>query len=107
MLTIGIYTFQYVLNECINTFKDSVLKQLGVEDKHFREYIEQCGELCWLMCVQSPPVYMERSWGDKFDKDKYRPYTRDGKTVEFLVWPVLYLHRTGGIMLKGVAQGKR
>ncbi|KAJ8298053.1 hypothetical protein KUTeg_024584 [Tegillarca granosa] len=71
-------------------------------------YIGQCVQLCWLMCVQDPPVYI--SWnlesGAKFSSDLYRHYTKTGYTVDYLVWPALRLHRDGPLLCKGVAQGK-
>lgn len=71
-------------------------------------YIGHCVQLCWLMCVQDPPVNI--SWnvesGAKFNSDLYRHYTKTGYTVDFLVWPTLRLHQDGPLLCKGVAQGK-
>jgi len=59
------------------------------------------------MCVQDPPVTL--TWlppaDGAFDHDLYRAYTRNGSHIEYVVWPVLYLHEGGSIITKGVAQG--
>ena len=57
--------------------------------------------------VQDPPMFisLDIRRGDTFDEDLYKAYTKSGKTVEFVVWPVLLLHKTGPILCKGVAQG--
>lgn len=60
------------------------------------------------MVIQDPPIFME--WDltngvSNFDKDLLKSYTKTGNTVEYLVWPVLYLHKNGPLLCKGVAQG--
>lgn len=72
------------------------------------EYIDTCVQCCWLMVIQDPPIFME--WDltngvSNFDKDLLKSYTKTGNTVEYLVWPVLYLHKNGPLLCKGVAQG--
>jgi hypothetical protein len=42
----------------------------------------------------------------QFDTDSFRHYTKSGSTVDYVVWPVLFLHEGGPIICKGVAQGK-
>ena len=60
-----------------------------------------------ILQVQDPPVVFgpDIKRGDKFDTDLYKAYTKSGKTVKFVVWPVLLLHEAGPILCKGVAQG--
>ncbi|XP_061164346.1 cingulin-like [Saccostrea echinata] len=72
------------------------------------EYIQCCVQYCWLMVIQNPPIYMQwdfRSGISEFDKDVLKSYTKCGNTVAFMVWPVLYLHKDGPLLSKGVAQG--
>ena len=59
------------------------------------------------MSVQDPPMTMEWDFkkGDNFDNDVMRAYTKRGDFVNFVVWPVLYLHEGGGLLAKGVVQG--
>lgn len=60
------------------------------------------------MAVQDPKVFIdvEDVSGKKFEDDKYKHYTKTGKVTDYLVWPVLYLHKGGPMLGKGVAQGK-
>ncbi|XP_060604676.1 uncharacterized protein LOC132757415 isoform X2 [Ruditapes philippinarum] len=68
-------------------------------------YGNKAVELTWWMCVQDPPVYMVTS-RDKFNPDFYRAYTKSGTIPDFYVWPPLKLHKSGGILAKGVVQYK-
>ena len=73
-----------------------------------RDYFAKCSELCWHMAVQDPPIYMilpgDGSASTRSYKDLFRPYTRSGPVLDFLVWPALLLHEDGALLYKGVAQ---
>lgn len=72
------------------------------------KYAESCAALCLYMCVQDPAVYIDSSMPKgKFDKDKYRAYTKSGDEYAFLVWPTLFLHKDGPMLGKGIAQGSK
>ena len=88
------------LNE--NNFPD------GSVDK-FSAYIRSCVEICWLMRVQDPPVHMRWDFNEDedFDTNIMRSFTKTGKFVNYVVWPVLYLHENGPLLSKGVVQGKK
>jgi hypothetical protein len=45
--------------------------------------------------------------GTTLDKSVLKEYTVSGDTIAFLVWPVLYLHKGGPLLCKGVAQPYR
>lgn len=70
------------------------------------DYCHKATELCWLMCIQSPPVVMvtECNFGDHFDRNMFTEYTVRGTLYEYLVWPPLLLHKDGELLSKGVAQ---
>ncbi|XP_063413399.1 myosin-11-like isoform X2 [Mytilus trossulus] len=70
------------------------------------QYIENCVKICYFAAVQTPPMVIDFEPGQMFDKQSYREYTRSGTVVEYLVWPVLYLHKGGPILSKGVVQPK-
>lgn len=40
-----------------------------------------------------------------FNRDKFKDYTRRGKYIEYVVWPLMLLHDNGPVLNKGVAQG--
>ncbi|KAH3806455.1 hypothetical protein DPMN_134776 [Dreissena polymorpha] len=42
-----------------------------------------------------------------FDRNVFKEYTRRGAFIDFVVWPVMYLHQGGPMLGKGVAQGTR
>ncbi|XP_021356601.1 kinectin-like isoform X2 [Mizuhopecten yessoensis] len=70
-------------------------------------YIRKCVELCWLMSIQSPPIFLfkEIHLHDRFDEDYFKFYTRAGTVVDFLVWPALLCRENGELLRKGVCQG--
>jgi hypothetical protein len=57
------------------------------------------------VAIQDPPVVLTTKLTGKFDTDRFRHYTKSGSTVDYVVWPVLFLHEGGPIICKGVAQG--
>lgn len=61
------------------------------------------------MCVKDPPMVLDFNFkrGDLFDNDKLSAFTMSGELVDYLVWPVMYLHENGPVMSKGVAQGRK
>ncbi|KAK3582899.1 hypothetical protein CHS0354_009705 [Potamilus streckersoni] len=71
-------------------------------------YIEECVKLCWHMHVQTPPVCIDlkAAKGKVFARDVYREYKTKGAKLAFVVWPALFLHKTGPLLPKGVAQGE-
>ncbi|XP_061174104.1 uncharacterized protein LOC133183133 [Saccostrea echinata] len=70
-------------------------------------YAGACAIFCWFKCFEDPPLYMDVSIPNgKFDTEKYRAYKNTGTEYRYLVWPCLYLHKDGPMLVKGVAQGK-
>ena len=82
--------------------KDKYLEQC-------REYIEKCVELCWMMRVQDPPIYMEANYATNsaFDSSRMRSFTKAGQFIHFVVWPTFFLHKDGPLLAKGVVQGSK
>ncbi|XP_052793239.1 uncharacterized protein LOC128227079 [Mya arenaria] len=112
--------------ETLKTLKDSRKKSSMVPNEQlmaelhgrFREnkqaielaekFINESVDLCWLMAVQDPPVYVDTSvnkHGQPLDTNLYKYYTQKGKLVDYVVWPVLFLTRDGPLLSKGIAQG--
>ena len=71
------------------------------------DYIHKVVKYIWAMCAQDPPMVLgfDYKHGDEFDSTKLRSYTKGGNLVDFVVWPVMYLHKNGPLVAKGVAQG--
>ena len=59
-----------------------------------------------MMQIQDPPVFIEWEFPKetKIDTNILRSYTKAGEIVDFIVWPVLYLHKDGPVLNKGVVQ---
>lgn len=74
--------------------------------KSGNQYLTKCLQLCWIMVCQSPPIHLEWNYkGRPFDLSILKPFTKTGDTVHFMVWPVMFLHKDGALLNKGVAQG--
>lgn len=69
-------------------------------------FVEKCSQLCWMMAIQDPPMYLDfgPKKGSVIDKNVFRLYTKSGEKVDFLVWPAVFLHENGPIVQKGVLQ---
>ena len=74
-----------------------------------KTFLEQSLDICWLMCIQDPPVVLMFSGkqGTSFDGQLFTTYTTEGRKVKFIVWPSILLYNDGPILRKGVAQGKK
>ncbi|XP_071126553.1 putative uncharacterized protein MYH16 [Mytilus edulis] len=86
----------------------SVTQQTLSREKYIVKYIKKCSELCWMMQISDPPLYVnfDVNSGENLNKNDYNVFTKSGSKIDYLVWPVLYLHKTGPMLAKGVAQGK-
>ena len=71
---------------------------------YLRHYLDRCTELCWYTQIHDPPVALD--FGVRNDVTDYRPYTKTGPVLDYMVWPVLLLHENGPMLSKGVAQFK-
>lgn len=67
-------------------------------------YIDRSVELCWTMQIQDPPMHLEFDSSANIDKSVFRLFTRNGNTLDFVVWPALMLHENGPLVHKGVVQ---
>ena len=84
----------------------SAHSEYNIGGEGVKNFIKKAVSLCWLMVIQDPPVVLTTKLTGKFDTDRFRHYTQSGSTVDYVVWPVLFLHEGGPIICKGVAQGK-
>ncbi|XP_060604866.1 uncharacterized protein LOC132757536 [Ruditapes philippinarum] len=78
------------------------------EDDTVVKYIMKCVNICWTMCQHESPVHVDfpdLQVNHKFDTNVFKPYTKSGKYLDFIVWPALYLYKDGPMLCKGVAQG--
>ncbi|CAG2207882.1 unnamed protein product [Mytilus edulis] len=85
--------------------------RMDVKDDHISacsKFVADCIKYAWMMQIQDPPVYIEWDFPSdtKIDTNILRSYTKAGDQVDFIVWPVLYLHKDGPVLNKGVVQPK-
>ncbi|VDI77583.1 Hypothetical predicted protein [Mytilus galloprovincialis] len=81
----------------------------NVTDEHIiacAKYVSDCIEYVWTIQIQDPKVYIEWDFpsGSKIDWDLFRSYTKTGDYIDFIVWPVIYVHKGGNLLCKGVVQ---
>jgi hypothetical protein len=58
--------------------------------------------------ITGPPFYIDVKidvHGEHLSRYINKPYTKSGKFIDYIVWPVLYLFQGGYILKKGIAQG--
>ena len=91
----------------LQDLESEILKRCRVHDQNPRllDYINKSIEICWLMAVQDPPMYLYNVQRTEFDSSKFREYQRRGFYAEYIVWPALALCKNGPLLSKGVAQG--
>ncbi|XP_053392096.1 uncharacterized protein LOC128554806 isoform X2 [Mercenaria mercenaria] len=73
-----------------------------------KPFVKECIGICWMCLIQFPPLKVEfepNARGRYFNTDVYRPYTKSGASIDFIVWPALLLHENGPVIAKGIAQG--
>ena len=93
-----------VLNKEIleNELKGKLLSESVSKD--VESYVRQCIDLVWYMCIQQPP--MEIMWakpGEKFNREVFRFSGKKGKKFKMTVWPAVFLHKDGPLVVRGYA----
>lgn len=56
------------------------------------------------MQIQDPPMYLQFDSTKNIDKSLLRLFTKNGRSLDFVVWPALLLHENGPLVQKGVVQ---
>lgn len=56
-------------------------------------------ELCWKMVCHSPPIHLEWNYtlGHSFDLQMLRSLTLCRDVVDYMIWPVIFLHKDSKI----------
>ena len=69
-------------------------------------FVKRIVELCWWMQAVQPQVHLDCSipTDGKFNQEHYKAYMKSGSKIDYIVWPVMFLHENGPILSKGVAQ---
>ncbi|VDI77077.1 Hypothetical predicted protein [Mytilus galloprovincialis] len=67
-------------------------------------FFNKCFKLCWKMVIPDPPMFLVIR--PQKDKNVFREYTSSGTKVVFTVWPALYLHKNGALLVISVVKVK-
>ena len=70
-------------------------------DPVYSKYVEGCTEIMWHTQIQSPPIYLDF---ETTNKDWFKKFTSPGQVIDYIVWPVVFLHENGPLLAKGIAQ---
>ncbi|CAG2215181.1 unnamed protein product [Mytilus edulis] len=98
------YLKQGIMQKIAKSVDGKVLSRISQSEK---QYFEKCLELCWIMVCHSPPIHLDWEYkGHPFDLQILRPFTESGDVVDYIIWPVMFLHKDGPLLCKGVAQGR-
>lgn len=89
---------------------ESQKKTTGPKNKFPKttHFAERCVELCWFMQLTQPPINLSARIPDDgmMNTDIFKAYMKSGTKVEYIVWPIMYLHENGPLLTKGIAQPK-
>lgn len=96
------YAKEFIPKLCQH-YWENVIPKTSPRDESLKPYIEACLDLCWLSAICDPPI--DYSFAPD-NLDDYRGYTQNGDTVDFFVWPAMYLHQYGPLLYQGVVQFK-
>nr|XP_022320435.1 uncharacterized protein LOC111122796 [Crassostrea virginica] len=91
------------IGHLISETKQSLLKY---DEEIVKKYISKCISFFWKACIQTPPLKFDFNVppGTPFDSAVHRKCTVNGPNVAYTVWPVVYLHENGPVLVKGVVQ---
>ncbi|XP_021372433.1 girdin-like isoform X2 [Mizuhopecten yessoensis] len=101
--SLAVYVVSFLQQDFAKEAKAKADTKVGTKTE---AYMKRCVFVCWFMTVQDPKVCITMKPSEMFDEDLYKPYTKKGKRLDYVVWPVLRLHEGGPTIGKGVAQGK-
>ncbi|XP_052085225.1 uncharacterized protein LOC127722391 [Mytilus californianus] len=95
----------------IKSFAETLPNKIDISNTQLSvctSFIEKSMECCWLMCVTEPPMFLKFDWNNSEQIDLFQLEIEggDGKYVDSMRWPTLYLHENGPLMNKGVVNAK-
>nr|XP_034299989.1 uncharacterized protein LOC117681061 isoform X2 [Crassostrea gigas] len=98
------------IKRILTTKKNSQKKSTGPKSKFLKttHFAERCVELCWFMQITQPPIHLSARVPDDgmMNNDIFKAYMKSGTEIDYIVWPVMYLHENGPLLTKGIAQPK-
>lgn len=96
------------LQRMISALKNSQTESTGPKTRFQKttHFAERCVELCWFMQITQPPIHLSACFPEKriMNNDIFKAYMKSGRVIDYIVWPVMYLHENGPLLTKGIAQ---
>ena len=85
-------------------YSDSEVFQLSSETEPFVLYMQECAQICWDLCVQTPPMVLDYHETEFSDELHTRFYNSDMSSTAILLyhWPTLL--QTSAPISRGVVQ---
>ncbi|XP_061164623.1 uncharacterized protein LOC133173653 [Saccostrea echinata] len=82
---------------------------LDFKDEDVKNFVCRCLSLFWKACIQTPPLCFDFDIksGTQYDNSVHRKCTVNGSEIDYTVWPVMYLHEKGPVLVKGIVQCKK
>ncbi|KAK3106841.1 hypothetical protein FSP39_001019 [Pinctada imbricata] len=100
--------------ECVPSLQEAFLAHILPEfvdheqttEQTIASYAKGCVYLCWMICIQDPPLILVTKVNrrEHFDIMRFRHYIKNGDQFDFVVWPALLSSSGQSILCKGVAQ---
>ncbi|XP_052084455.1 uncharacterized protein LOC127721692 [Mytilus californianus] len=99
------------LPRLIKSFLETLPDKINISNAQLSvctPFIEKGMECCWLMSVTKPPMFLKFEWNksEQIDLTELEIERGNGKYVESMRWPALYLYENGPLMNKGVVNAK-
>ncbi|XP_045206664.1 uncharacterized protein LOC123558885 [Mercenaria mercenaria] len=98
------YLMKEITREVMHSFQETLPKE---ERLLITQFIIRCAGVCFLMVNQEPQFCIDTNinrHGEHFDASRYKAYRAQGNSIDYIVWPVLYLEDNGTIVNKGIVQ---
>eukprot|EP00105_Crassostrea_gigas_P004731 XP_011418043.1 PREDICTED: uncharacterized protein LOC105321465 isoform X4 [Crassostrea gigas] len=96
------------LQRMLSALKNSQKESAGPKTRFQKttHFAERCVELCWFMQTTQPPIHLSACIPEKrkMNNDIFKAYMKSGTVIDYIVWPVMYLHENGPLLTKGIAQ---
>ncbi|XP_065930926.1 GRIP and coiled-coil domain-containing protein 2 isoform X2 [Magallana gigas] len=96
------------LQRMLSALKNSQTESTGPKTRFPKttHFAERCVELCWFMHITQPPIHLSACIPEKkkMNNDIFKAYMKSGTVIDYIVWPVMYLHENGPLLTKGIAQ---
>ncbi|MCK5894792.1 MAG: hypothetical protein KAG53_10400 [Endozoicomonadaceae bacterium] len=93
------------LKEIVDSLTDTLInaKHSDIDSNYLKTYLRLLVRIIMFMELNDPPlIFCWATPGDTFDKSDFNKYMANGSTIDYPVWPAVYVDNVR--IMKGVAQ---